>query len=62
VIDAVRASPLVELFRPGNLVKPTSGQNRPKATKEGLNTNSSDSSLQRVEQQFFSPPPPHPVV
>jgi hypothetical protein len=35
VIDAVRASPLGELFRPGNQVNHTHEQNGPKTTTEG---------------------------
>jgi tubulin beta len=38
MISAVRASPLGELFRLGNLVNHTRGQNGPKATKEGFIT------------------------
>ena len=41
-IDAVRASPLGELFRLRHLVCQTRGQNGPKATTERLSTNSSD--------------------
>jgi tubulin beta len=42
VIDALRASPLGELFRLRHLVCQTRGQNGPKATTERLSTNSSD--------------------
>jgi tubulin beta len=42
VIGALRASPLGELFRPGNLVNHTRKHNVPKTTTEGLRTNSSD--------------------
>jgi tubulin beta len=48
VIDAVRASPLGELFRPGNLVGNTRGQKWAKGHYRRADTNSSD--------------PPRPVV
>ena len=46
MIDAVRASPLGELFRPGNLVK-TRGTTGPRATSEGLCIKGSDPPLQK---------------
>jgi hypothetical protein len=60
VIDAVRASPLGELFRPGNLVYHTRGQNGPKATSEGLTPALLTPHYKSAKHQFFSPPlPPH---
>jgi hypothetical protein len=38
VIGAVRASPLIELFRPGNLVKHTRGQNWAKGHYKNLSS------------------------
>ena len=47
VIDTVQMSPLDEFFRPGNLVNHTRGRNGPKATREGLRTNSSEPPLKK---------------
>jgi hypothetical protein len=51
MIDAVRESPLGELFRPANLVNKNAGagNNWPWATSEGLSTNFSDPHYKRVE-------------
>jgi tubulin beta len=46
MIDALRASSLGKLFRPGNHVK-TRGATGPKATSEGLRINCSDPTLQK---------------
>jgi hypothetical protein len=46
MIGDVRASPLGELFRPGNLVK-TRGTTGPRATSEGPSINCSDPPLQK---------------
>jgi hypothetical protein len=60
LIDAVRASPLGELFRPGNLVNHTRGKNGPKTTAYGLTPILLTPHYKGAKRRFSSPHPPPP--
>jgi hypothetical protein len=60
MIDAARASPLGELFRPGNLVNQMRARTGPKATSEGLSFNGSDPPTTEGLSTNSSHPPPRP--
>jgi tubulin beta len=53
VIDAVRASPLGELLRPGNLVNHTRGEKWAKGRYRRADTNSSDPHYKSAKHQLF---------